>query len=182
VFDPPPLGAQPGVFDDCSAFEELFPGYYTSGGELPPIPPGSSGESPRTFTKVEYGSTDLSRLVVEYRKRNNISPGRNVAVFEYIEKGQTKTILKVSGSGHSERQIDKDLANLGVKPSDVTRIYSELEPCSVPGGYCRQLIESKYPHADTTYSFDYNGKTPAERRAQSNTKEKAVRDATKNKP
>jgi hypothetical protein len=45
------------------------------------------------------------------------------------------------------------LAAQGVKPEQVTGIYSELQPCSIPGGYCASRIAGTFPQADVTWSF-----------------------------
>lgn len=74
------------------------------------------------------------------------------------------TTFSERGVGHAERLLAKDLDALGVQPSQVTRIYTELEPCSVPGGYCKDFIGRTYPQAEVTYSFQY-GADAASRRA-----------------
>ena len=65
-------------------------------------------------------------------------------------------------AGHAERLIALELESMGVAPSQVSRIYSELQPCSVPGGYCGNFIAQKFPQATVTYSFPY-GETKASR-------------------
>jgi RHS repeat-associated protein len=108
--------------------------------------------------QVGYGSTDLSHQAIQYRQLHNIRGGRNVAVFEYLDNaGQAQTIAGVSirATGHAERLIGGELNRMGIKPSQVTRIYSELQPCSLPGGYCDDFIRKTYPQADVTYSFGY---------------------------
>ncbi|RRD88942.1 hemagglutinin repeat-containing protein, partial [Conchiformibius steedae] len=117
--------------------------------------------------QVKYGNTDLSRLAINYAKENGITGGRNVAVFEYIDlNGKIQTIIKASerGKGHAERLIAMELQNKGIPNSNVTRIYSELEPCSAPGGYCSNMIKygspnglGPYSNAKVTYSFSYGG-------------------------
>ena len=117
--------------------------------------------------KITYGSTDLSKLAINYAKQNNITGGRNVAVFEYIDlKGRTQTLIRASerGKGHAERLIAEELQNKGIPNENVTRIYSELEPCSAPGGYCNNMIKNGSPsglgpfnNAKVTYSFSYGG-------------------------
>ena len=42
--------------------------------------------------------------------------------------------------------------------------FSELEPCSIPGGYCKRFLQTVFPQADVTYSFEY-GLTQESRRA-----------------
>lgn len=70
------------------------------------------------------------------------------------------------GKGHAERLIAMELQNKGIPNSNVTRIYSELEPCSAPGGYCSNMIKhgssnslGSYSNAKVTYSFSY-GRNP----------------------
>ena len=109
------------------------------------------------INEVDYGGNDLSQTAIDYRQANNIYSAKNVAVFEYVEDGVTKTITMTSerGVGHAERLIANELRNRGISPSQVTRIYSELEPCSVAGGYCKRFIADTFPQAKVTYSFPY---------------------------
>ena len=117
-----------------------------------------------TIEKISYGSSDLSKVAIEFRKVNRILTARNVAVFEYTENGISKIIAMVSerGVGHAERLIANNLEQMGIRPSQVTRIFSELEPCSVPGGYCKKFIQNTFPQAKVTYCFEY-GETAASR-------------------
>ena len=112
---------------------------------------------PKITGQIEYGSSDLSKAAMEYRQANNIYSARNISVFEYLEGETTKTLAMAGerGVGHAERLVAKELNNLGVEPSQVTRFYSELEPCSVPGGYCKRFLQNTFPQADVTYSFEY---------------------------
>ena len=107
--------------------------------------------------QVEYGSTDLSQKAIEYRKEHNITGARNVAVFEYENNGQLNTVVGASqrNQGHAERLVAKELENMGIQSTQVRRIYSELEPCSIPGGYCKRFLANVFPQADVTYSFEY---------------------------
>lgn len=107
--------------------------------------------------KIQYGSSDLSKVAIEYRKTNGLFSARNVAVFEYTENDISKTIVMASerGIGHAERLIANKLQQMGIQPSQVTRIFSELEPCNVPGGYCKKFIQNTYPQAKVTYCFEY---------------------------
>ena len=57
------------------------------------------------------------------------------------------------------------LAEKGIDPSKVTRIYSELAPCvGLPGGSCQKLIAESFSKAAVTFSFEY-GTTTASRQA-----------------
>ena len=116
-----------------------------------------NGGNGKSSGQVSYGNTDLSKKAIAFRQKNNIYSARNVAVFEYKENGVTKTIVVVSerGVGHAERLAGKKLNDMGIQPNQVTRIYSELEPCNVPGGYCKNYINKTYTNAEVTYSFEY---------------------------
>lgn len=131
----------------------------------------AGGEAVKTAAqvvgKVAYGATDLSKVAQAYRVANNIKSARNIAVFEYIDKaGDVKTITMASvrNVGHSERLIAKELKRLGIDPKNVTRIYSELAPCALPGAYCHNLISKTFSQAAVTFSFEY-GATKTSRMA-----------------
>jgi cytidine deaminase len=66
--------------------------------------------------------------------------------------------------GHAERIIAKELESTGIEPAQVSRIYSELEPCVAPGGYCKPFLSERFPNASISYSFEY-GDTQASRAA-----------------
>lgn len=109
-----------------------------------------------SINQVEYGSTDLSQEAICYRRKNNITGTRNIAVFEYENNGlHIITGGSQRNQGHAERLLAKKLENMGIQPAHVKRIYSELEPCSIPGGYCKQFLQKVFPQADITYSFEY---------------------------
>lgn len=118
--------------------------------------------------QVEYGKTDLSQIAIDYAKNKNIKGAINIAVFEYKDSdGAVKTITRASqrGKGHSEKLIAEELKKLGIPNKNVTRIYSELAPCSAPGGFCKSMIEQgskksklgPFNNAKVTYSIEYGG-------------------------
>jgi RHS repeat-associated protein len=115
-------------------------------------------------TPVPYGSTDLSQMAQLHRMDNGITGGKNVAVFEYKDNnGDFQYIAAHSDGQHSERRIGKYLDEKGVHPNRVTRIYTELEPCDIPGGKCKNWIAGRFKNAQVTHSFEY-GSTRASRR------------------
>lgn len=69
----------------------------------------------------------------------------------------------------------KALENMGIHSTQVRRIYSEPEPCSIPGGYCKRFLQKVFQQADITYSFEY-GLTQQSRRAGV----KSLKEAIKN--
>ncbi|MFI0450855.1 nucleic acid/nucleotide deaminase domain-containing protein [Actinomadura sp. 6N118] len=67
------------------------------------------------------------------------------------------------GLPHPERVLWSRLSAQGVRPAQVTRIYTELEPCFLPGNYCAMWL-TQFTNAEFTHSFDY-GATAEEREA-----------------
>jgi len=113
--------------------------------------------------KVAYGSTDLAQIAINYRKANNIRGAVNIAVFEFESNGRLYTIARQSSrtGQHAERAIWTELEKLGIRSEQVKRIYSELEPCDKPGGYCNRWIQRTFPKAKVSWSFDYAGDAAA---------------------
>ncbi|MEZ0299792.1 MAG: nucleic acid/nucleotide deaminase domain-containing protein [Candidatus Methylacidiphilales bacterium] len=100
----------------------------------------------------------LSELAQAYRNAEKISGARNVAVFEYRDvNGYMQTIARhsVRGVGHAKHLIAKELAEMGVSPSAVSRIYSELEPCCTVRGYCKKFIGKTFQNVKVTWTFEY---------------------------
>jgi SUKH-4 immunity protein/Xanthomonas XOO_2897-like deaminase len=106
----------------------------------------------------------LSRAAIAARQEEGIVSLRNTSVFEYnTDEGlQTESGFSVRGEGHAEQLVWQQLEAKGVQPSDVTQIYSELQPCSLPGSQCAGWIASTFPQANVTWSFEY-GETAASR-------------------
>lgn len=110
------------------------------------------------LTKIPYGGNDLSHMAIAMRYAENYLKGSNAAVVEYrAADGTLKYFSTFSqrGLGHAERLLAKELEAQGIKPEMVTRFYTELEPCSVPGGYCKDFLQKTFPHAEVTFSFEY---------------------------
>jgi nucleic acid/nucleotide deaminase of polymorphic system toxin len=59
------------------------------------------------------------------------------------------------GVGHAERLAAKELEARGVPASSVQRIYSQLEPCEQPGGYCKGFLAREFSQAEVTYTHPY---------------------------
>jgi hypothetical protein len=86
-------------------------------------------------------------------------PLRNTVVMEFRAGKDVRrvTCQESIGLGHGARLAWRAVQSLGlgVKPKDVLRVYSELEPCRLPGGYCEPWLRSTFPNAKVTYSFEY---------------------------
>ncbi|URM90141.1 SUKH-4 family immunity protein [Streptomyces sp. MRC013] len=82
------------------------------------------------------------------------------AAFEYVDQAGAKQVVTEStgpGQPHPEELAWRRLAADGVNSSQVRRVYSELEPCLMPGHYCAVWLQEMFPHAEFTHSFDYGG-------------------------
>ncbi len=114
----------------------------------------------RAVGEVAYGSTDLSRAVKAARAGlPNPETLRNGAIFEYLSNGR-RVLSDVAWSRpgvHAERAVWQTLSRLGVQPEQVTRIYSELEPCIIPtpAAGCKAFISRMFSNARVTWSFEY---------------------------
>jgi RHS repeat-associated protein len=119
-------------------------------------------------TLVPYGSTDLSEMAQLHRFDHGITGGQNVAVFEYLDNnGVANYVTQASGDGlHAERRIAALLEEMGVDPSRVQRIYTELAPCPSVRGmqYCEKMIGAQFQNATVTHSFEYGTDRASRRR------------------
>ena len=58
--------------------------------------------------------------------------------------------------GHSEKLFGLGASDAGVDMSQVTRLYSEFEPCQLPGAYCANLLARILPEGTkVTWSWEY---------------------------
>lgn len=123
-----------------------------------------SDTTPAEPDEIRWLSTDLARFAWLYRKSHKISAGRNVAVFEYIDNdGNLQMKAMASGEsenngGHSERNLIAWLKKQGIPLDNVRRVYSDLEPCEIPGGYCKKAIATQLKNVrEVTYAIGYSG-------------------------
>jgi hypothetical protein len=128
--------------------------------------------------KVAYGATDLSRLSMAARVQAGELKGNFAAVEFKNAAGQLeKRVAQSTGGGgkHAEEILKNDLAAAKVDPKDVTRWYSEYEPCitRVAGTPCAVIMQKLFPNAIVTYSFEY-GATLASRAAGRNMLTEAI--------
>lgn len=115
--------------------------------------------------KVPYSDGfDLASLARRYRVDNNPLPNGerftqgNVAIFEYINKNGRLDRLVMSNLPkeiHAELRVANRLKSMGINPDQITRVYSELKPCTSRGSNCLAFLEMNYPQADIFYSYDY---------------------------
>ncbi|MFC6064350.1 nucleic acid/nucleotide deaminase domain-containing protein [Streptomyces ochraceiscleroticus] len=80
------------------------------------------------------------------------------AAVEYVDDhGAKQIITEATGPGraHPEELLRQCLSDADVAPSQVRRVYCELEPCMMPGHYCAVWMQKVFPQAQFTHSFDY---------------------------
>lgn len=116
-------------------------------------------------TKVDYGSTGLSRIAQLYREHylsgpaSDINPNQNVAVFiVQTPDGKYKAIVGANipnGGPDSEALITRLLEEKGYKDAQVKAIYSERAPCGPERQNCDFLLNSRFSGAKVSYSFDW---------------------------
>lgn len=68
---------------------------------------------------------------------------------------RTASGYTVPGQGHVSRRLGTELLKRGIEPASVTRVHTDLAPCSLPGCYCAEWLAATFPEAEVTYSFDY---------------------------
>jgi hypothetical protein len=70
-------------------------------------------------------------------------------------EGQIVTARASVGGPHPEELLYQRLAANGVDGSRVIEVYTELQPCMMPGHYCALKLGAAFPNANFTYRFDY---------------------------
>ena len=104
---------------------------------------------------VRLGETDLSKMAYEHRLSEGVGSHQNVAVYEYETPTGKQYLVQANDPGglHSEQIMQAELQARGIKPDQVTRIYSERVPCSMPNHDCAGVV-GQYKNAAITWSLD----------------------------
>ena len=111
---------------------------------------------------VADGDNWWPQVLDDIRDTSSVS---SYAAFEYLDANGDKQIVTRSGGPcvHPEERLWEALEAAGVEPGQITRVYTELQTCSLPGHYCALWTSRLFPRAEHTYSFPY-GDTQASRR------------------
>lgn len=119
--------------------------------------PAPNPDWPANYTLVGPEDTALGREALAYRERHDLWSGVNIAVIEYRDaNGELQMHAAPSGNNHhSERNALDQLAAMGVPASAITQIYTEREPCCLPGAYCADLLEQRIPGVPVSFSYEY---------------------------
>ncbi|MFI6152069.1 SUKH-4 family immunity protein [Kitasatospora sp. NPDC051170] len=103
-----------------------------------PVPPGVPAVGPGYFAALSYRGPDGSEQKLLHRSE--------------------------PGTPHPEWKILQDLRRLNVPPEQVLELYTELESCDLPGGYCNRMIAASWPNVRLTHTAPY-GQDHASRQA-----------------
>lgn len=105
--------------------------------------------------RIALGGTDLSQRALRFRQQMGqaAGDGRNVTVIEYADsQGRLHYIERVSRRrAHAEELAVLELQRLGIRPRQITRVYTDREPCSER---CRDLLRG-YRRAFITWAVDW---------------------------
>ncbi|SOB82373.1 SUKH-4 family immunity protein [Streptomyces sp. 1331.2] len=114
------------------------PAAVTGAPQPAPVPPGVPAVGPGYFAALSYRGPDGSEQKLLHRSE--------------------------PGTPHPEWKILQDLRRLNVPPEQVLELYTELESCDLPGGYCNRMIAASWPNVRLTHTAPY-GRDHASRQA-----------------
>ncbi|MFJ8626921.1 SUKH-4 family immunity protein [Kitasatospora sp. NPDC093550] len=114
------------------------PAAVTGPPQAAPVPPGVPAVGPGYFAALSYRGPDGSEQKLLHRSE--------------------------PGTPHPEWKILQDLRRLNVPPEQVLELYTELESCDLPGGYCNRMIAASWPNVRLTHTAPY-GRDHASRQA-----------------
>lgn len=145
-----------------------------------------------TVGLVKYGDSKLSNLAMEYRRALGMRADHkgNIAIFQYTdESGKSHTRifstieekLFATDKRHAERIGKEALEAEGIPLDGVTHIFSEYAPCELGGAECKDLLETFFPKAKVSYSYEYPGtdSDPIGIKARQLSREKRAKDFIK---
>ena len=86
-----------------------------------------------------------------------VGPGYFAALSYRAPDGSEQKLLQRSepGTPHPEWKILQELRRLNVPPEQVLELYTELESCDLPGGYCARMIQASWPNVRLTHTAGY---------------------------
>ncbi|MEV7355747.1 SUKH-4 family immunity protein [Kitasatospora sp. NPDC091276] len=144
---PPPPGGPAAPAASAAGY-----GYPNAGGAAPAVPPAS-------VPGVPQGAAVPPGVPA-------VGPGYFAALSYRGPDGSEQKLLHRSepGTPHPEWKILQDLRRLNVPPEQVLELYTELESCDLPGGYCNRMIAASWPNVRLTHTAAY-GRDHASRQA-----------------
>jgi len=121
----------------------------------------------KSAEKTEYGHCPFSKRAIEYKKKNNISAGRNVSIVAFQMPGTDaeECVIKATEGfcqAHAELKAYDELPpEVRKNHALITSIYTERAPCNRSSGSCTRKLKQKFGvRLGTTialrYSQDYH--------------------------
>ncbi|MFZ4773390.1 MAG: nucleic acid/nucleotide deaminase domain-containing protein [Chlamydiia bacterium] len=142
--------------------------------------------------QLPYGTDILSQLAINYKRQNQISSSRNVALIIFKSKTANSYHYAFSSSGNDELPEQKGVCTTGkhaelkvydyiphcLRGSDpdkkIVAIYTERAPCQKSGKNCELRLKAVLPDTWVYYSFPY-----PELKTERDAQEKALKKAQK---
>ncbi|MFE1782014.1 SUKH-4 family immunity protein, partial [Streptomyces sp. NPDC059506] len=131
-----------------------------AGGPVPPPPP-----PPPPHQQPGHGFQPGPHVPLGQQGLPTVGPGY-MAVLSYRgPDGSEQQLIRRSAPGtpHPEWQMMHELRAMNVPPHAVLELYTELESCDLPGGYCTRMVKETWPSVRINYSSPY-GRDHASRR------------------
>ncbi|MCA6365216.1 MAG: hypothetical protein IM638_19445 [Bacteroidetes bacterium] len=120
------------------------------------------GDDGVNLLKVVLGTDNLSQFAISFRRTLSVPNHRgNVAVFEYWDNNgilvKKAFTTDLQSNLHAEELALIFFNNQNISLNNISRIYSELEPCALEGHSCKSTLILNCPNAQIKYSYDYPG-------------------------
>ncbi|GAA2535164.1 putative Ig domain-containing protein [Winogradskya humida] len=124
--------------------------YYVLGGTQPVLVHNT--DCPQISLGASH--SDMAQVAMDYRMRNRVDTGQNVAVFRTGEGADVTyhVAQNVPGGSHSEQLLSDYLKKNNISPDSVTGIYSERIPCS--GRKACSRVVAGYRNAEQQFSLN----------------------------
>ncbi|OIV38858.1 hypothetical protein BIV57_03735 [Mangrovactinospora gilvigrisea] len=124
-----------------------------------PEPTGTSAAPPlpRTTLEPRVEEPPAAPLPAMPPGTPAVGPGY-LAVLRYrAQDGSEQQIIHRSelGKPHPEWRILHELRQQNVQPHQVLELHTELECCSLPGGYCSRMVRETWPNVRVSHTAPY---------------------------
>lgn len=100
-----------------------------------------------------YPPPEFRGTLEEYRRGRGTSNASNIAILD-MKDGSRHVFVSGEG-GHSERQMLAWMDDNNIRASQISRIYTELMPCTRVGG-CFDLLRARFEHLKTRIPVIFN--------------------------
>jgi hypothetical protein len=115
-------------------------------------------------TALADPETWWSRVLEDLRHEMSFAFSAAVRYFDDAGEERIASGSASVGGPHPEEVLQRRLHADGIPGSRVVEVYTELQPCVMPGHYCAMRMPIEFPQAKFTHGFDY-GDTAEQRQA-----------------